>query len=87
MRILAKLTSELYQQQLISVNDGLEEKRPFTGSGIRPVTLLQDNARLHKAKKILEIIADLGWEILPHATYFSNLVPSEYYLFRSTTPS
>jgi len=60
MRILAKLTSELYQQQLISVNDALEEKRPFTGSGRRPVTLLQDNARSHKTKKILETIADLG---------------------------
>jgi len=84
MRILAKLTSELYQQQLISVNDGLEEERPFTDNGRRPVTLLQDNARPHKAKKILETIADLGWEILPHATYFPNLVPSD--LFQSTTP-
>jgi len=87
MRILAKLTSELYQQQLIRVNDALEEKRPFTGSGRRPVTLLQDNVWPHKAKEILETITDLGWKILPHAAYFPDLALSDYHLFRFTTPS
>jgi len=42
------------------VNDALEEKRPFTGSGRRPVILLQNNARPYKAKKILETILRLG---------------------------
>ena len=52
-------TAELYQQQLIRVNDALEEKRPFIGSGRRKVILLQDNARPYTAKNIVEIISDL----------------------------
>jgi len=58
------------------VNDALEEKILFTGIGRKPVILLQDNARPHKAKKTLKTIADLGWEILPHTAYrFSRLDP------------
>jgi len=64
------------------VTDTFEEKRPFTGNGRRPVTLLQDNARSHKAKKTLETMADLGWEILPYAAYSPGLAPN-YHLFRS----
>jgi len=48
--------SELYQQQLIRVNDTFEEKRPFTGSGRKLVILLQDDIWPHKAKKTLETI-------------------------------
>lgn len=54
------ITSELYQYQLIRVNDAFEDKRPFTGSGRRTVILLQDNARPHTAKKTLETISDLS---------------------------
>jgi len=45
------------------------------------VILLQDNARPDKAKKTLET-ADLGWKILSHAAYSSDLAPSDYHLFR-----
>jgi len=45
--------------------------------------ILQNNARSHKAKKTLETIADLGWEILPHATYSPDLASSNYHLFQS----
>jgi transposase len=66
-----------------SVNDALEEKKPFTGSGRRKVILLQNNARLHTAKNTLETISDLGWEILCHAAYSPDLAPSDYYLFQA----
>jgi len=34
---------------------------------VEEVILLQDNVRTHKAKNTLKTIADLGWEIFPHA--------------------
>jgi len=36
----------------------------------------------HKTKKTLEIIADLGWEILSYAMYSPDLALSDYRLFR-----
>lgn len=77
------MTAELYQEQLIRVNDALEEKRPFAGSERRKVILLQDNAWSRTVKNTLETIFDLGWEILPHAAYSPDLAPSDYHLFRA----
>ena len=42
--------------------------------------LLHDNALSHTAKLIKETI---GWEILLHAAYLSDLAPSDYHLFIS----
>ena len=42
----------------------------------------QDNARLHTAKKTLELIENFGWEVVPHPPYSPDLAPSEYNLFR-----
>jgi histone-lysine N-methyltransferase SETMAR len=44
------------------------------------VLLQQDNARLHTAKKIEE---QEDIELLPHPAFSPDLVPSDYYLFRS----
>jgi len=45
------------------------------------VILLHDNASSHTAKLVKETIEAFGWEILSHAAYSPDLVPSDYYLF------
>jgi len=42
------------------------------------VILLHDNAPSHTAKLVKETIEAFGWEILSHATYSSDLAPSDY---------
>ena len=43
--------------------------------------LLHDNARPHTARKTIETITQLGFEVLEHLAYRPNLGPSDYYLF------
>ena len=40
----------------------------------------QDNARLHTAKKTLELIENFGWEVVTHPPSSPDLVPSDYHL-------
>ncbi|KAK6736410.1 hypothetical protein RB195_019222 [Necator americanus] len=39
--------------------------------------------RPHIAKKTSQKSLELGWEVLPHQPYSSDLVPSDYHLFQS----
>ncbi|EFN76169.1 Histone-lysine N-methyltransferase SETMAR, partial [Harpegnathos saltator] len=47
------------------------------------VILLHDNAPSHTRKLVKERIDAFNWEILSHAAYSPDLVPSDYYLFAS----
>lgn len=77
------ITSETYINQLTRLKALIEKNRPFSGTGTRPVILLQDNARPHTSKKSMDHLTSLGWEVLPHAAYSPDMAPSDYYLFRS----
>ena len=44
---------------------------------------LHDNARPPVAKSTCEKLLKLGWIIIPHPTYSSDLAPTDYCLFRS----
>ena len=37
------ITEDRYRQQLLRLNEEMEQKRPFTGKGKRPIKLLHDN--------------------------------------------
>jgi len=76
------ITIVCYQQQLTNLSDVLEEKRSLIGQG-RKAILLYDNARPHIAKATQNHIFALGWELLSHAAYSPDMVPSDYYLFQS----
>jgi len=76
--------SDRYQQQLTNLSDALEEKkRAFTDQGGHKMMLFHDNARSHVTRATQGHIFALGWELLSHAAYNSDMAPSDYYLFRS----
>lgn len=77
------VTADRYKQQLLRLNEEINQKRPFTGKGLRPVKLLHDNARPHIAKSVKETLLKLGWEVLEHPAYSPDIAPSDYHLFRS----
>jgi histone-lysine N-methyltransferase SETMAR len=58
--------------QLIKKRPGKLHARPL---------LQQDNARPHTARRTIDAIADLRWELLPHPPYSPDLAPSDYHLF------
>ena len=51
------------------------------GLMLKKVLLLHDNVHLHTARKTIETINQLGFEMLKHPAYSPDLVPSDHYLF------
>ncbi|VDO61914.1 unnamed protein product [Heligmosomoides polygyrus] len=64
------------------LNQALLKKYPAIVNR-KGVILHHDNARQNCAKRKLEEINELGWEVLPHPPYSPVLTPSDYHLYRS----
>ncbi|XP_018353534.1 PREDICTED: histone-lysine N-methyltransferase SETMAR-like [Trachymyrmex septentrionalis] len=74
------INSEVYCHQLDKLNDSLKQKR-LELINRKGVVFYQDNARPHTSLVTRQKLLQLGWDILP--PYSPDLVPSDYYLFRS----
>jgi histone-lysine N-methyltransferase SETMAR len=45
------------------------------------VIILHDNASVHKAGDVIDLLEEYGWEILPHPAYSPDMSPPDYDLF------
>ncbi|UYV71962.1 hypothetical protein LAZ67_9001366 [Cordylochernes scorpioides] len=72
-----------YEQQMHSLREALNEKRPELREKHNKLILQHDNAPAHNATVVKNTIKDLGWELLPHPPYSPDLAPSDYDLFTS----
>ncbi|GFV25331.1 histone-lysine N-methyltransferase SETMAR [Trichonephila clavipes] len=75
------VNADLYCEQLGRLNQLLIEKYPAIINR-KGVILQHDNARPHCARKTLEKINGLGWEVLPHPSYSPGIAPMDFHLFR-----
>ncbi|UYV64519.1 SETMAR [Cordylochernes scorpioides] len=72
-----------YEQQMHSLREALNEKRPELREKHNKLILQHDNAPALNATVVKNTIKDLGWELLPHPPYSPDLAPSDYHLFTS----
>ena len=71
------ITAACYVQTLHKLRCVLCDKRLG-----RNIIILHDNTRPHAIRLTSEVIAKVGWEVLPHPSYSRDLAPSDYHLFR-----
>ncbi|UYV77380.1 hypothetical protein LAZ67_15000798 [Cordylochernes scorpioides] len=66
-----------YEQQMHSLREALNEKRPEWREKHNNLILQHDNAPAHNATVVKNTIKDLGWELLPHPPYSPDLAQSK----------
>ena len=76
------INSVVYIEQLTKLNNAVEEKRPEL-TNRKGVVFHHDDARPHAFLVTRQKLLELGWDVLPHPPYSSDLAPSDYFLFRS----
>ena len=76
------VTGKYYSLQLNHLAEKIQEKRPYTGRGHRPVILQHNNAKPHRSSVVYQTIKKLRWEVLPHPAYSPDTAPCDYHLFR-----
>ncbi|GFT53422.1 histone-lysine N-methyltransferase SETMAR [Trichonephila clavipes] len=76
------VNADLYCEQIDRLNQSLIEKYPEIINR-KGVILQHDNVRPHCARKTLEKINGLGWEVLSHPPYSPDIEPTDFHLLRS----
>ena len=72
------VTGDRYRQQLIKLNQALKRKRPECGNRTHKVIFLHDNARPHVIKPVKTYLANIKFDVLPHAPYSPDLSPVDH---------
>lgn len=76
------INADMYCEQLSRLAAVLKLKRPALVNRER-IIFHQDNAKPHTAKKTIQKLHELKWELMSHPPYSPDCAPSDYYLFRS----
>ena len=66
----------------MKLDEEIKEKRPELATS-KGVIVYRDNARPDIYLVTRKHLLELGWEVMPHPPYSSDLAPSDYHLFRS----
>ncbi len=68
-----------YRNTLNNLQKVIKQKRPrLLTAGVK---FLRDNARLHTAHEIHDLLSKFGWNVIPYPSYSPDLAPSDYHLF------
>ena len=73
------ISSEYYMAILVLLKEEFAKKRPQIEK--KKVLFHHDNAPCHKSIATMAKCHESHFELLHHSPYFSDLVPSEFYLF------
>ena len=74
--------SDVYCRQVNELNAAVKEKRPELVNR-KGFIFHHDNATPHTSSVTRQELFRLGWEVMLHPLYKSDLAPSDCYLFRS----
>ena len=73
------INADYYCRILQDVHHNLRHRR--RGKKAKIILLHQDNARPHTARKTIDMINELCWDLISHPPYSPDLAPSDYALF------
>ena len=76
------VNSNKYCSQLDQLKVALDEKHPELVNR-KCIIFHQDKARPHVSLMTRQKLLQLGWEVLIHLPYSSDIAPSDFHLFRS----
>jgi histone-lysine N-methyltransferase SETMAR len=76
------INSDVYCSQLNRLKAAIDQERPELVNR-KGVVFHDDNARPHAVLATREKFMQLGWDVLPHPPYSTDLASSDYHIFRS----